>query len=246
MVNLRMFALASALLLGIPLAVAAWPDPSDPTVPGGQVVEAYGEVAAYVEDIVIANAPAPETGRTGEFRDEQVVEGHTTFVTLDIRVWHNRTEGTLNITGRVECTHEVRERHWELPIPFVGNAPVPYKIDRAGAECKYGEEVYATPDPFFDPGTAHATPLQPTGRFFSFRTPAGEEAYAREHSFTLITDDGWTRPQEKTYYAYSTPVLKPWIHTDGRPKNFIVPLPEDRLAEMGVDHFQVVFENDVR
>lgn len=246
MVNLRMFALASALLFGIPLAVAAWPDPNDPTVPGGQVFEAYGEAAAYVEDIVLADAPTPPTGRTGDFREETVVEGHTTFVTLDIQVWRNRTEGTINVTGRVECSHEVRERHWNVPIPFVGDAPVPYAIDRAGAECKYGEEVYATPDPFFNPGTAQVTPLQPTGRIFTFRTPAGEDAYAKEHVFKLITDDGWTEPLERTYYAYSTPVLHSWVHADGRPKNFLVPLPEDRLREMGVEHFQVVFESEVR
>lgn len=235
MVNLRMFAIASALLL-VPSAWALV------TVPGGQVLEYYGEAAAYIEDVAIATFPAPVTGRTGEFREEQLVEGHTTFLTLDIAVERERKNASIDIEGYVRCEHRAR-----VNFTYLGAVPFPTYVDYAGSECRVGEQVVIVPDPFLDWSASYVSPLQPTGRLLEFTAPNGERAYMEELTFhTLDHDDGWAEPLRRDYYAWTTPIFPPWVSDDGRLRSFYAPLPEDRLLEMGVEDFQVVFEKDVR
>lgn len=235
MVNLRMFAIASALLL-IPAAYAVVP------VPGGTVLEYYGEAAAYVEDVVITSFPAPVTGRTGDFREEQLVEGHTTFVTLDIEVEREQKNGTIDIEGYIRCEHKARVNFTYLG----GYVPFPTYVDYAGSECRAGEQVVIVPDPFVSTSSAFVSPLQPTGRILTFTAPNGQSAYMEELTFHTLDSDDWGEPVRRDYYAWTSPILPAWISHDGRPKSFFAPLPEDRLREMGVEHFQVVFERDVR
>lgn len=235
MVTLRMFALAAALLLGTPLALAVLP------VGGGDVLDAYAEVVATVEDVTLVEPLVPVTGRAGDVRGETLVEGHTTFVTLDVYVWRNATQGHVNITGFVECHHQadVNVSYW------FGVVPVPNRVDKVEAGCRVGEHVFVMPDPFMPPNAYLSAPPSRTGEVFVYETPMGETTYAEEYVYTIVTPDAWGEPVVERRYAFSTPVHEPWIHTDGRPKSFLLPLPEARLLEMGLDHYQVVLEDEV-
>lgn len=239
MITLRMIAIAAALLLGVPLLVAALPNDLEPDLDGGTLVNENLNATARVVDVVLLDLPRPVDGREGEFKEEQLVEGHTVFVTLDIEVRLNMTNGTVNVTGFVECENYLDVETGQ-PIPF------PRRIDRAGVECRQGERVIATPDPFFDPNNVQNSGLVATGRLIPFRAPMGEFGFAEEYVFTTVRVNDWGDETTGTYYAYATPVLEPWLHVDGRPKSFVAPLPGDRLAQMGVGDFTLLMEDDPR
>lgn len=244
MITLRMLALAAALLLGTPLVIAALPNDGELDVDGGELVNKNLEAAAWIVDVALLDAPPAVDGRNDTFREEQLVEGHTVFVVVDIEIQLNLTNSSVNVTGFVECSHEVS---WQGPMVGtpVGNVPFPGRIDRAGAECRAGERVFATPDPFFDPDTSSMA-MTPTGVVLPITTPSGEPGFVEEYSFTLVQHDSWGDTTERTLYAYAAPIYAPWMHTDGRPKSFVVSLPYARLEEMGEYDFTFILEDDPR
>lgn len=241
MVNLRMLAIASAILLGTPLILAATHGIGHVVVPGGEVVDYYGEAAAEVTDIVLADLGTVYKPNDTFFRPEQVVEGHTTWLTIDIRLEANVTNASIDITGMVECNHNVSARG-----PVVFGVPIFNRVDRASAECRVGETVFVTPDPFYDSDNTYTSAMTPTGTIYPFTTPSGESGYAEEFQFFTIHEDIYGEPVREDYYAWSVPIYEPWIHTDGRPKAWTCPLPVDKLREMGVSDFTVVFQDDER
>lgn len=242
MITLRMIAIATALLLGTPLVFAALPNDDELDVDGGELVNKNLEAAAWVVDVTLADVPRQVDGRTDAFREEQLVEGHTVFVTLDIEVRFNETNGSVNVTGFVECRHEVS---WTGPgarTP-VGTVFLPGHVDRAGAECRAGERVFATPDPFFDP-EVQSSSMAPTGLLLPITTPSGEEGFVEEYVFTQTRTDQWGDVAERTLYAYAAPIFAPWMHSDGRPKSFLVSIPTERVLEMGVNDFTIILQDD--
>jgi hypothetical protein len=244
MITLRMIAIAAALLLGTPLVIAALPNDGEPDVDGGELVNKNLEAAAWIVDVTLADVPPQLEGNDTMFRPEQLVEGHTVFLAVDIEVHLNQTNGSINVTGFVECSHAVDADGPMVNLLGLVTFPVINHIDRAGAQCRVGERVFATPDPFAE--TAATSAMVPTGIVIPFTTPSGEQGFAEEYSYTAVDVNDWGDAREETLYAYATPVFEPWIHTDGRPKSFLFPFPQERMEEMGVTHFEIMTQDDPR
>lgn len=233
MINLRMLAIAGALLLVFPIGALA--------DPGSDVFEAGGDVVAEISGIVIAEPAYNGTPMSGVLAGEQLVEGHTTFVTLEMVTEAQPLEGNLTIDGFARCEH-----HGEIAYSWWNGIPYPTRIGGANAECHVGERVVVTPtlyctltgppDCSLSPST-WSPRMRPTGDIIPFATPRGESAYAEELTFEHGGQD---------YYAWVVPVLSPWTGVDGLEKNIRAPLPLDRLAQMGVDDFRVVWETQVQ
>jgi hypothetical protein len=233
MINLRMLAIAGALLLLFPIAALA--------DPASTIVEAGADVAGEITDIVIADPAYNGTPMSGVLGGEQLVEGHTTFVTLEMVTEVQPLEGNLTIDGFARCEH-----HGELTYSWWNGIPYPTTVGGVNAECHVGERVVVTPtlyctltgppDCSVAPG-AWTPAMRPTGDIIPFGTPTGERAYAEELTFVV---DG------RDYYAWVVPVLDPWTGVDGGTKNIRAPLPLDRLADMGLDDFRVVWETQVK
>lgn len=241
MFSARAYALAAALLLvptGWGLAQDAfdtlesmWDDPED-------AVEYSSEVSAWVENVTFADPPAEYEYPPWNLTGEQLVEGHTTFVTIERTPVQKIREGYLNITGYLQCAVVFNETH-RFAFGFV---PVPTQINEAGVDCGDGARVVISPGLS---ATSSAGPYAPTGDWIELETPDGQTAYAEEFVFTANTvlPDGTLDARE--YYAWATPVFPPWVHHDGTVKNFWMPLPLDRLEAMGVTDFRVDLERQL-
>lgn len=239
MITLRMLGLASAILILLPIGVSALPDGVTTSEDDGEsVIEGSQEVAAEVYDVVLARMPREKEYDHETFREEeQLVEGHTVFVVIDVGSRFNDSNGSVDIMGMVECKAEVS---YSGPT-FLG-IPLPERVDRAHVRCRADEHVIVTPDPFQNPPLARPVP---TDRLIPFRGPTGELAYAQEYSYPALRQDPDGTQEEATFYAWSVPIWsEPWLDTHGRPKNFYSPIPEDRLVEMGVEDFKVYHQKD--
>lgn len=231
MLSNRTFALASALLLapfGWGLAQDVWDEPEE-------YLEYSSQVAAYVENVTFADPPKQYVYPDWNLSEEQLVEGHTTFVTIERSPIEVETPGEFNISGFLRCEYVVEGETSFL----LGIVPVPTRVDRAGVECENGARVIVKP------GSSLASaegPMAPTGRLLEIQTPHGFQSYAEEFVYTV------TEPQpDGTYvavdrYAWSAPVFPPFVHHDGSLHNFWMPIPTDRLEEMGVSEFEVIPE----
>jgi hypothetical protein len=237
MINLRMIGLASALLLLLPIGVMAMPDLGDEAPRGSPTAGGYEEVTAAVYDVVLAQMPREKVYDPGSYHEaEQLVEGHTVFVTLDVTYAYNQSNGTVDIMGMVDCSANVK---YSGPT-FLG-IPLPERVDSVQAGCRVDEYVIVTPDPFDDPPLAAATP---TGRLLPFQVPGVGGGYAEELQYPVQVQGPDGAGRTATFYAWKVPIWQPWTDDHGRPKDFYAPLPEDRLAEMGVRDFRVYHERD--
>lgn len=233
MINLRMIGLASALLLLLPIGVAALPDGGDEE----PVLDGYQEATATVYDVVLARLPH-EKGYEPEslHEEERLVEGHTVFVVIDVVSYDRQANGSVDIMGMVDCKANAK---YSGPT-FLG-IPLPERVDSVEARCRVDEHVIVTPDPFNDPPMAA---LQPTGRLLPFTIPGVGQGYAEELQYPVQRQDAHGATETAIHYAWKVPIWGSWLDADGRPKNFYAPLPEDRLLEMGVQDFEVYHEND--
>ena len=244
MITLRMLGIAAALLLALPVGfVLADHVPGHATVPGGQILEMSADAVAEVTDITLVEPPVPQDRLQAHNAPEQLVEGHTVFVTWDIQLVPNVTNWTLDITGFVEC-----ENYANVSGEYaVGGVPVPTRIDRVYAECRAGEVAFATPDPFYDSEDTYQSQMaQPNGRYIPFTAPNGETGYATEYEYEVASVDWLGQETRKKMYMWSAPVLPEWLHSDGKPRSWYCPLPVDRLQEMGVTSFSAYLEGDAR
>lgn len=224
----RMPALAAALFLLVPVGIGTGQDP---------VLDMWGEVSAIVTNIELIPPAQNKTYEDNEFfATEKLVEGHTVFATIEFRANVSVDESNVTIDGTVECTHHV---DWTGP-PFFG-VPLPGRINEAHAECRFGERVVITPDPFTgDPGvlgggSAPAPAYVPTGVVYPVLAPGGQRSYVEE---LVFEHDG------KTWYAWATTVMKPW-EREGTLKNFIAPLPADKLRLNDAASYRVILESDL-
>lgn len=251
MINKRMLALAGALLLIVPFGLSRADPKSD-------VYEVQSEIEAQVSNVNLLQPAVNGSPINVGVMPEQVVEGHTTFVTIEAEVNGTPVNGTVTVDGFVSCTHhgEVTDSggYW-LNTPF-GTVFVPYPtgVKDVNVECHVGERVIITPTAYctvtgdFQCGSndTNLPLLFATGNIFPFTTPTGESAYAEEYSFDRVVDDGIGGLMTKTYYAWATPILVPWLDDSGAPQNMRLPMPTERLAEMpDVDHFHALYENKV-
>lgn len=244
MINLRMLAIASAILLALPVGMAAWDEYGSGTENDERtVVGSTLEAVATVTDVVLAELPREKIYDPASFREkENLVEGHTVFVTIDLEYRFNQTNGTIDIMALVECKANTRFTGPVYSLPFgLGEVTIPNRVEEAHAECRVHDEVIVSPDPFQNPPLARPTP---TGRDVPFNAPNGQPAVAREYSYPVRIDmpDGTARYE--TFYAYGAPLMEPWVDHQGRLKSFFCPLPEDRLVEMGVSDYQVYHQKD--
>lgn len=232
MFNTRMYALAAALLLGSGwYATGQGAGESD-------VVETGAEVVAYVQDLELVDAPDRYEYPAWNLTSEQLVEGHTTFAVIERTPTKIEENGTVDITGFIECWHHVNatDESW------FGLVRIPNRINKAEAGCRVGETIIVTPSLFrpASPQSSSAGPMMPTGNFVTLDTPTGEPAQAEEFVFsaTHLTEDGTWVAQD--YYAWQVPILQEWMDADGDPRNFWMELPTHRLVEMGVTDFELI------
>lgn len=247
MPSIRMFALAGALLLLIPVGVLAGPQ--------SDVYEVAAEVEARVSNIHLLDPAMNGTPVNVGAMPEQVVEGHTTFVTLEVAVNGTQVQGNITVDGYVEC-----DKHVDVGTSggfFVGGYFVPYPtgVNDAHVACHVGERVIITPTVYctvmgdFQCGANNTNIplLLRTGNVYPFTSPLGQSAYVEEYSFQKTTDDGQGSLVTTTYYAWATPILMPWVNEQGQAQNMMLPIPSERLAAMpGVDHFRALYEDKVR
>lgn len=229
--NLRMIALASAMLLAVPLGVAAQP---------WEAFGLWGNVSATVQNVEVFDWPDKKVYDPTSFQvPEQLVEGHTTFATIEMRSNRTELEGNVSIAGYVRCDDEV-EWEWEGAPIFIT------RVRKAHVECTVGQRVIVTPDPFTgDPGyiPIGGTSAEPTGRILPFTPPGQPPTYAEELVYTQTLQDETGRVTQRTLYAWATPIL-PTFETPTGPKNFLMPIPLDRIYEMDVRDYSVVLEAD--
>lgn len=215
----RMFAIAGALFL-IPVGLGASQNP---------ILDLWADGSVIIQDVEIFNPPQKKSYDPNEFyAEERLVEGHIVFATITFSPRYENATGNVTIDGVVHC-----EDHVEYDT-FAGF--IPYNIRRAQFECYTGQRVIITPDPFSgDPGSLTDLPLmQPTGRVEGIRTPDGQRGYIEELSFVH---------EGKLWYAWATPVFEPWTR-DGKVKNFMAPLPIERLASNDIDDYHVFLEDE--
>lgn len=231
MITLRMLGIAVAILVGIPLA---WGLADGPIViPGGEIVDMSGEVVATVTNLSLVEPPQTYERRRVHDWPEQLVEGHTVFVQLLIPVYPIQENWTIDVVGNIECTH-----HVNASGPYFLGIPIPRDINEARVECRAGETVVATPDPFYDSNDTVSLPisyssLSPTGNDIPFVAPNGVQGVAEEYEYWRITThpDGSQSAQKR--YAWATPVIAPWYDETGSLKTWYCPIPIDRIQEMG-------------
>lgn len=243
MVTLRMVCIAVALLLGGPIAYALAVVPI--TVPGGEVVNFALDQAATVTDIDIIEPPRKLDRAVLHNAPEQLVEGHTVFLTITIPVTANVTNFTADIVGNVSCqTNSSIEGEFIGPGDIV---PFPRRINELHEECHAAGRTFVTPDPFVNSSGQEivSAMLQPNGNVVRYTAPSGQLVDVTEYYYDVITID-WLGAQTSHHlYAWSAPVLDPWTHTDGRTMNWYCPIPDDRLAEMGIHEFSARHESEM-
>lgn len=241
MITLRMLAIASAILVSLPIGFALAHHAADHVlVPGGEVVNYGLEAAAHVRDITLVEPPGNYDRVSPEKVSEQLVEGHTVFVTWDIQRVHNATPWSADVVGSIGCDPHVNVsgEYWGPDLFW------PTRVDEAHVECWANGTVIVTPDPFYDSDDAQESSMQPTGRTIPFTTPTGQTGHATEYVYEAVSTDWLGESTSRTLYAWSVPVLDPWLHSDGGTKSWYCPLPVDRLQEMGITTFTARFESD--
>lgn len=234
MVTLRMLWIAVAIVVGLPTGIGlAHHAIGHVQVPGGEIVNGGLEAAATVTDIVLVDAIQTYDRVAVHNWPEQLVEGHTVFVTLDIPLVPNMTNWTADIIGDIECKTNTRTSGY-----FFQGLPVPRRIDEAHAECRAAGRVFVTPDPFYDSNHTYGGQWRLTGVEIPFTAPDGQPGVMREYSYPVVQTDLVTLEQrESTWYAWEVPILEPWLHADGSEKRWYCPIPVARIDEMGVSHF---------
>lgn len=240
MVTLRMLAIAAALLVGLPLGWGLADHSIDHVVvQGGEVANVAIGTAAEVTDIVLLDTFVQYDRIVVHNAPEQLVEGHTVFLTLDTQLVPNVTNWTVDIIGSVECDAHVNgEGSFFQGLPII-----PRRINDAYVECNIMGTVFVTPDPFYDSNdttsssSSSSTSPEPTGDEIPFVAPNGVRGVAREYSYFWIVEDAAGVQTATQRYAWSVPIIEPWVHTDGSVKRWYCPLPVPRLQEMGLSHF---------
>lgn len=242
MITLRMLGIALAILVAIPITFAlADHAVGHVQVPGGELVDASEDFVVTVTDIVLADLPTPVDRAVVHNAPEQLVEGHTVFVTWDIKLTPNVTNWSENIMGDIDCqVNQSMSGYYS-----VGGIPVPRKIDELHLECHAAGKVIVTPDPFYDSDNTYQTEMQPTGNMIPFTAPNGVAGVAEELSYIVIETNWLGEQKAHTLYAWRVPVLPPWTHIDGTTKQWYCPIPGSRIQEMGIDRYTAYHEGDV-
>ena len=78
-----------------------------------------------------------------------------------------------------------------------------------------------------------------------FTTPDGQHGEATEYFYEVTAANWMGETQTMHLYAWSTPVLEPWTHSDGSTKVWDCPVPEARLVEMGIHDFDARHESEM-
>ncbi len=229
----RMFALAGAFLTIAGIFVMGHPgDPDD-------VFEYAGDVGAYVRDIELAYIATERNSTAWSDGQEQLVEGHTTFYTIQRTTTFDEDKGEYNVTALLTCRAVARGE----TDSWFGLVRLPSTVDEAGVECEGGMRVIVSPSMIHSPSSQVSPPV-PTGNRIPFIAPSGETGIMEEFVQTVNVEHADGTTEARDVYVWSTPVLTPWVQADGKVKNIWAPIPKDRLAEMGEDRFTMTPETD--
>lgn len=254
MLNLRNVTLAAALLLA--LAVGAYADPYS------DVYEASAEVVAEVSNIKILEPATKRVAWTDPIEHENLVEGHSVFVTMEINATRVPVEGNADVIGHVECdvSKGTKTSMYVVTIPMPAGqppktveVPVVTEVNYVKARCSLYGGLIVTPTIYCqvtgdwdcDPPAMQSAPVMaPTGRVIPYVTPDGQHAEAEELTF-IATPPGEESP--RSFYAYRVPILLPWGDAeDFQIRNLQAPIPYDRLFEMDVWDFKFLYEDAVK
>ncbi|GEM_PF-4565898 len=233
MVNVRMLALASALLLLLPLYAWAAPDPSDPT---SLLVEGGAKQLLTVSNVTLVQPPQQRVvDPNSTYGHERLVEGHTVFAVIDLKSSPVADEGSIDISAMVNCTAETRV-HYDR---FLG-VPIPDGVETTTLQCLENATLVAIPDPISTSDSASMSPLAPDGEVYRYVTPTGEVGYETEYSYEYRHADAGGHWRSETRYAWAVSPSKPWTDASGASKDVYVTLPTARLEQMGVRSFHVL------
>jgi hypothetical protein len=235
MINTRMLAVASALALFVPAVAVALPSMWPGDDPSALIVEGGAEQYARVDNITTVDPPQSYvTDMNTTLGHEQLVEGHTTFATIDI-VKHAVSEhGSVNLMATVNC---YAETGWDGDTWF--GIPFPSHVHTTTAQCIENATLVAMPNPLYQPSTQRSS-LAPDGNVYPFTTPTGETGYETEYSFDVSYQDADGYVHHQTQYAWGVSPVHPWVDASGVVRSLYMSLPSDKLAEMGIHDFSIV------
>lgn len=244
MLNLRNVTLAAALLLAF--AVSAYADPYS------DVYEASAEVVAEVGNIKLLEPATRRTNATDPLESENLVEGHTVFVTMGIIAQREPVRGNVTVEGFVRCDDAARMNTSYTTILGV-DVPIVTEVEYVKVRCEVYQGLVVTPTIYCQvsgdwncdpPAFQNAPVMVPTGAILPYTTPDGQQAEAEELTF-VATPPGESEP--RSFYAYRVPILLPWIDGgDGLMRNMQAPIPYARLYEMDTWDFKFLYEDAVK
>lgn len=160
-------------------------------------------VALATAVAILIVAPAGGSTATSESVEDKVVEGHTTYATIENEVDEART---VSVIGDVRCHVEVLEV----------KVTVPPSVEEVDADCGADVQVLGTvlgaPDPT-------GRDLEPTGRTFEAVGPQGGSWTTTELAYEAGGE---------TWRAWSVPVEEPRLDPgSGEEYRFVAAVPTD-------------------
>jgi hypothetical protein len=235
MVNVRMLALASALLLLLPLYAWAAPDPSDPT---SLLIEGGAKQLLTASNVTLLELPGQRVQDPNTtYAHERLVEGHTTFAVITVESREVQRETNFTIEAFVQCAAQAGGSFWYA----FGLIPYPHDVGSSTVQCVENATMVIMSDPVPPfAQDARMSPLVPDGVVLRVASPAGAIAYETEYVYKLSYPDRDGRWHVETRYAWGVAPMPVWADASGQPKNLRAVLPFDRLEEMGVRSFRVV------
>lgn len=221
MVNRKAFALAAALAFFIPLGVAG--------DPGDEVFSYAAHIVAELTDIDGIPIEINTNPGVAPLETEQLVEGHTTYVTMNVVKPPPPPQRELNVVGLVECRYEI------LGVDF----PVPTHVDRVFLECNVGGSIFFTPST--SSMVASRDLLVPTGWERVVHTPKSRlPVLVTEYEYLSIERNEFGEIVERTSYAWETQIVPPETnpHT-GKTYNFVGAINLERMYDLRLDRLQM-------
>lgn len=218
--NRKAIALAAALVLLALLGVVGTPEE--------EILEYSAQVVYELTDIdgvpIQPNLQSPEI----PIGQEQIVEGHTVFHTMNMVRPPPPPPKELNIIGLIECRYEILGVRLDLS-----------HIDRIYAECNVGGRIWVSESNRMSPASADM--ISPTGWERIAYTPDSHVPVlvTEFEYFADVTDELGVTRQTRSY-AWETQLLPTGTNPQsGKFYNFVGAVNLDRLRAMGSDHLTV-------
>lgn len=217
--NRKSIALAAAIILLALIGVVGTPEE--------EILEYSAGVVYELTDIdgipIRPNLQTPEI----PIGQEQIVEGHTVFHTMNMVRPPPPPPKELNIIGLVECRYEVLGVMLDLS-----------HIDRIYVECNVGGRIWVSESNRMAP---QAADLTPTGwEWIAYTPDSGLPILVSEFEYFEDAPTEFGEVVKLRRYAWATEIVAQGTnpHTD-KPYNFVGAVNLERLRATGTDHLTV-------